>query len=79
VEYRQFPQVVRLEALQEAKKKDLPEDHAHVAKITSFKHVSRNMNVVAHLLAHLSEHLVCNFCFVVIMDVIQAELQDDVV
>jgi hypothetical protein len=53
VEYRQFPQVLRLEALREAKKKDLSEDHAHVAKITAFKHVSRNMNVVAHLLAFL--------------------------
>ena len=44
----------------------------------SFKHVSRNLNVVAHRLARASERSICNFSFGVIPDCIRAELCTDV-
>jgi hypothetical protein len=45
----------------------------------SFKHNSRNLNVIAHRLARWSERSICNFFVDVIPDCIRAELCTNVI
>jgi hypothetical protein len=53
--------------------------HAEDFSLCSFKHVSRNLNVVAHRLARSSEHSICYFSLDVISECIRAELCNDVI